>query len=269
MSLSRALRSRMAALALTMAGAMGPFALAASAQRATEPGRPAAVPAPVSSPRGALKSPVAPQPPAGPTAREQEIQTCRPGEWSTWGDGQDRAALSRPLRFIYRHEAAPAWFEASQVLALARRAVDGWAACGVPATVQALPRGQAPQQDDIQILWTDVGSRGQFALANLSARTLSLSPGLFRLLRERNPAYPADQTLQMALSHEMGHFYGLRAHSRRCVDVMSYYDDGKGHRCTLREPSAWGSVAEYRSALPTACDIERCRALNAGSAPRP
>ncbi|WAC73706.1 hypothetical protein OU995_02890 [Roseateles sp. SL47] len=203
---------------------------------------------------------------AAPSVRDQEIASCRPGEWSTWGDGRDRSAVSRPLRFVYRHEAAPEWMTAAQVLALAQRAVQAWLACGVPATVQALPKGRAPADEDIQIVWTDLGSQGQFGVANVKARTLSLGPSPFRLLRQRNPRYPSDQTLQMVLSHEMGHFYGMAAHSRRCVDVMSYYDDGKGHRCTLRDPSTWGSVIEYRSMLPTACDIERCRALNGTSA---
>jgi hypothetical protein len=200
--------------------------------------------------------------PAGIALRDQEIASCRPGESTTWGDGRDRSAVSRPLRFVYRHDAAPPWFDAAQVLALAQRAVQAWSPCGVPASVQALPPRTSPAEGDIQIVWTDTGSRGQFGLANVPARTLSLGPGLFRLLRDRNPRYPAEQTLQMVLSHEMGHFYGLMAHSRRCVDVMSYYDDGKGQRCTLRNPSAWGSVVEYRSMLPTACDLARCRALN-------
>ncbi len=97
-----------------------------------------------------------------------------------------------------------------------------------------MPRGQVPPEDAIQILWSDVGSRGQFALANVTARSLSIGPGLFALLRERNPRHPADQTLQMVLSHEMGHFFGLMAHSKRCVDTMSYYDNGKGERCAAR-----------------------------------
>mgnify|MGYP002138443102 CR=1 FL=1 len=49
-----------------------------------------------------------------------------------------------------------------------------------------------------------------------------------------NPAHPAGDTLQMVVSHEMGHFFGLMAHSRRCVDVMSYYDNGQGERCFTR-----------------------------------
>ncbi|WP_431101340.1 hypothetical protein [Roseateles noduli] len=197
-----------------------------------------------------------------PSVRDQEIAQCLPGEVQTWGDGRDRAIASRSLRFAYRHDNAPPWFSEPQVMALVKRSAEAWSACGLKLAVIAVPRGQVPPEDAIQILWSDVGSRGQFALANVTARSLSIGPGLFALLRERNPRHPADQTLQMVLSHEMGHFFGLMAHSKRCVDTMSYYDNGKGERCALRDPKSWGSVVEYRSMLPTACDIDRCRALN-------
>jgi hypothetical protein len=207
---------------------------------------------------------LAPPAPAVPGAalREQEMAECRPGEQQTWGDGRDRAAITRPLRFVYRHEGAPPWFTPEQVMGLVQRAAQAWSACGVASQVRLLPRGEAPPEGVVQILWSEVGSRGQFGLANVAARSLSLGPGVFGLLRQRNPRHPAEQTLQMVLSHEMGHFYGLMAHSRRCVDVMSYYDDGRGQRCSLRDPRAWGSVPEYRATLPTACDLQRCRALN-------
>ena len=197
-----------------------------------------------------------------PAVRDQEIAQCLPGEMQTWGDGRDRAIATRSLRFAYRHDNAPPWFSEPQVMALVKRSAEAWSACGLKLAVIAVPRGQVPPEDAIQILWSDVGSRGQFALANVTARSLSIGPGIFALLRERNPKHPADQTLQMVLSHEMGHFLGLMAHSKRCVDTMSYYDNGKGERCALRDPKSWGSVVEYRSMLPTACDIDRCRALN-------
>jgi hypothetical protein len=66
----------------------------------------------------------------------------------------------------------------------------------------------------------------------------------------------------MVLAHEMGHFYGMLAHSRRCVDVLTYYNDGKGGQCYARDPSQLKLYPEYRSTLPTACDIQRCRILN-------
>lgn len=218
------------------------------------------------TPRGANAQFVPPEkgkaPTTIPSVRDQEIAQCLPGEVQTWGDGRDRAIATRSLRFAYRHDNAPPWFSGPQVMALVKRSAEAWSACGLKLAVIAVPRGQVPPEDAIQILWSDVGSRGQFALANVTARSLSIGPGLFALLRERNPRHPADQTLQMVLSHEMGHFFGLMAHSRRCVDTMSYYDNGKGERCALRDPKSWGSVVEYRSMLPTACDIDRCRALN-------
>ena len=82
------------------------------------------------------------------------------------------------------------------------------------------------------------------------------------MLRTRNPAHDARQTLQMVISHEMGHHFGLMAHSRRCVDVTSYYDNGQGAQCFARDIKLLRSVPEYRASLPTACDIQRCRVAN-------
>jgi hypothetical protein len=46
------------------------------------------------------------------------------------------------------------------------------------------------------------------------------------------------------------------------VDVMSYYDNGKGDTCSTRDGGSYKALPEYRSLLPTACDIARCRAVN-------
>jgi hypothetical protein len=114
----------------------------------------------------------------------------------------------------------------------------------------------------IAVQWSEKGSGGNFGLANLGKRTISLGPGAFDLLKSRNPTYDARETLQLVISHEMGHFFGLMAHSRRCVDVLSYYDNGKGEKCYSRDPSQLRTLREYRHILPTACDIERCRKIN-------
>ena len=196
-----------------------------------------------------------------PISREGEIASCLVGEIKTWGDGQDRPAIASRLVFVYNHADAPPWFSAEQVATALRRAAEAWSQCGVPAQVVLI--GQvAPSPGLVQIGWSDAGSRGNFGLADVGHHTLSLGPAAFRLLNTRNPSYPATQTLQMVISHEMGHLFGLMAHSRRCVDVMSYYTDGKGNRCTARSMSLLKSVTEYRSEMPTACDIERCRAVN-------
>lgn len=187
--------------------------------------------------------------------RQQEIQECRAGELSTWADGRDQAAVARRIRFAYEHAGAPAWLSREQVLQALRLAASSWSRCGVVTGEVVAGSGQ------VRVVWSEAGSRGNFGLADVGRRTLALGPAAFALLQQRNP--PATgQTLQMVVSHEMGHFFGLMAHSRRCVDVMSYYGDGKGNQCRLRSGTAPRPGIEYRALLPTACDIQRCVAAN-------
>jgi hypothetical protein len=204
---------------------------------------------------------------AAASVRDQEIAECRVGEVATWNDGRDRPAVSSPLVFAYRHGGGPLWFSEELVAGLVAKAVEAWSPCGVPTRLVPwkaggdLRTGTGP----VVVQWSELHSGGNFGLANLDRRTLSLGPQAFRLLRERNPAYDATQIRQMVIAHEMGHFFGLMAHSRRCVDVLSYYHDGKGQTCYKRNPGDAGGVVEYRHILPTACDIERCRQVNSGA----
>lgn len=194
--------------------------------------------------------------------RADEIAQCLPGEVQTWGDGRDRPAIANPLRLAYRHDGAPAWFTAGQVMQSLLRAAEGWSGCGVPAYVVPAVNGRPLAAGTVLVYWDDPASAGTFGLAHLSQRTLALGAGAFGLLRERNPRYPADEVLQMVVSHEMGHFFGLMGHSRRCVDVMSYYTDAQGQTCSTRDGGSHRRLPEYRAVLPTACDIARCRAAN-------
>ncbi len=194
--------------------------------------------------------------------RNLEIAQCSEGELSTWGDGQDRMAAAGAFTFSYRHEGAPSWFREQQVLSLLQKAAAEWSRCGIPAQVMPAPPGLQSSRGNVVVRWDAAGSGGHFGLANLSNHQLSLGAQAFHLLNQRNPAHNALDTLQMVLSHEMGHFYGLMAHSRRCVDVLSYYHDGKGGQCFTRNPGLLKAFPEYRSSLPTACDIQRCRILN-------
>jgi hypothetical protein len=198
--------------------------------------------------------------------RDQEIAQCLPGEVSTWGDGRDRPAVSSPLVFYYGHVNAPQWFDEATVLNAIGRAAAAWEQCGIPTSVALLADKPMPS-GAVLIQWNEKASMGNFGLANFDQRTLSLGPAAFVLLNTRNPRYDARQTLQMLVSHEMGHLFGLMAHSRRCVDVTSYYSNSAGERCYARDPSQLKSVPEYRSALPTACDIQRCRAANGKAGP--
>lgn len=196
------------------------------------------------------------------SVREQEIRECRSNELATWGDGQDRPAASSALTFTYNPAAAPARFSELLVAAMVAKAASAWSQCGVGSRMLAWADATRPARDVIVVQWNETDSGGNFGLANLGRRTLSLGPKAFELLRTRNPAHDARETLQMVISHEMGHFFGLMAHSRRCVDVLSYYHNGKGEQCYSRDPSQVRSVAEYRHVLPTACDIARCRQAN-------
>ena len=180
----------------------------------------------------------------------------------TWGDGQDRPTSASSLIFFYKHSGAPPWFQEQQVMNLLARSSAEWSKCGIPAQV-TLWQGRVENTKGIIVVqWDASGSGGHFGLANLSQNQLSLGAQAFNLLNQRNPKHNALETLQMVLAHEMGHFYGMLAHSRSCVDVLSYYNDGKGGQCYSRDPSQLKLYPEYRSPLPTACDIQRCRILN-------
>lgn len=199
---------------------------------------------------------------AGESVREQEMAQCLPGEISTWGDGRDRPARSSPMVFVYDHAGAPAWFSQALVLAAVQKAAQAWSQCGVPSQVLAVSASAEERQGAVRVQWSEKNSGGNFAQADLGRRLLAMSPAMFDLLNTRNPRHDARQTLQMVISHEMGHHFGLMAHSRRCVDVTSYYDNGKGESCTTRDAVPRKAGVEYRALLPTACDIERCARAN-------
>ena len=196
------------------------------------------------------------------SVRDQETAQCLPGEISSWGDGQDRPAVASPMVFVYDHTTAPPWFSEKVVLSAVKAAAVAWSQCGVSANAIARPLGAAIAKNTVLVQWSDKSSGGNFGLANLTQPSLSLGPAAFQMLQTRNPAHNARETLQMVISHEMGHLFGLVAHSRRCVDVTSYYSNGKGEQCLLRDASQFRSVPEYRSAFPTACDLQRCRRAN-------
>ena len=199
------------------------------------------------------------------SVREQEIAQCWPGEISNWGDGRDRAAMGSPLLFVYKHAGAPAWFDSALVLSAVNKAAVAWSHCGIPSSVLTWPAEVELQRGAILVQWSESASRSNFGLANLGNRTLSMGPSAFQLLKTRNPGFDSRQTLQMVISHEMGHLYGVMSHSRRCVDVTSNYTNDKGEVCTIRGGASLVPGIEYRSLMPTACDIQRCRIANGKS----
>jgi hypothetical protein len=119
----------------------------------------------------------------------------------------------------------------------------------------------------ISVDWSEKETVGTIGIANIAKRKLTFNPETVQKViqinasKNLNESY-LQETLQMTASHEMGHFQGLSAHSKRCVDVLSYYSVG-GEKCTTRNGGPMPvSFYEYRSSLPTSCDIERCRIAN-------
>jgi hypothetical protein len=194
--------------------------------------------------------------------RNDEIATCRPAEIITWPDGKDRPAVVRPMRFAYNPAGAPAEMTETLTTALLTQAIAGWSGCGVGGELIPWRGAMEHRPDVVTVIWSDTESRNNFGLTNFGRRQLALGPGAFRLLRTRNPQHDFRETMQMVIAHEMGHLYGLMAHSRRCVDVTSYYDNGRGEQCVTSNPTGRSGFAEYRHTLPTACDIQRCRRIN-------
>lgn len=199
---------------------------------------------------------------ASSVLRNLEITQCEASEIVTWGDGQDRALAVDTLTFHYAHIGAPRWFEQQEVLDLLKKVTTEWSRCGIPAKAGLVDSATRPSSKDIIIRWDTASNVGHFGLSDVSRHQLLLGAEAFRLLNQRNATNDSVATLQMVLSHEIGHFYGLMDHSRRCIDTLSYYHDGKGGQCRTRHPDAFKRFKEYRSSLPTACDIQRCRMLN-------
>ena len=196
--------------------------------------------------------------------RESEINQCLANEIVTWNDGgKDTKMISPTMVYVYDHQGAPDGFSEESVFASLKKASAAWDQCGGQNTV-ILKRDLSPSEAGLKItaLWSDEDKLGTIGLANITKKTLTLSPEAFVNLRKANATRNLLETLQMVVSHEIGHFQGLTSHSRRCVDVLSYYTNASGEKCSIRNNGVMPTNIEYRSQLPTACDIQRCRASN-------
>jgi len=235
---------------------------------------------PMKEPYPAIPTPII-RPPSVPTGnlpnpttkanslRQDEISICLPNEIATWSDGpKDTKMLSTKMVFVYDHQGAPDFISEDSAFAVLQASASSWDPCGGSNSVVLSSRmDNAFTGLKVAVLWSDKDKLGTIGLANISNKTLTFSPEVFQKLKDINTAknLPAKyllETLQMTASHEIGHFQGLSAHSKRCVDVLSYYSVG-GAKCNVRGNGAMAAnFYEYRSSLPTACDIERCRAAN-------
>ena len=176
--------------------------------------------------------------------------------------------LSPKMVFAYEHQGAPAVVSEDSMLALLRESAASWDPCGGSnKVVSAREFNPSMGGMKITVQWSDKETPGAIGVANITNKVLSFSPQFAQRIVQINSAknlpiqYLID-TLQMTASHEIGHFQGLSAHSKRCVDVLSYYSVG-GQNCTVRDSSIVPTkFYEYRSTLPTACDINRCLMAN-------
>ena len=196
--------------------------------------------------------------------RESEINQCLPNEIATWNDGaKDSKMINPQMTYVYDHQGAPEGISEESVVVLLQKSSTSWDQCGGQNTV-VLKRDVAPATAGLKIAtqWNDEDKLGTIGLANITKKTLTLSPEAFLNLRKKNANRNLLETLQMVVSHEIGHFQGLTAHSKRCVDVLSYYTSGTGEKCFIRNNGVLPTDIEYRSQLPTACDIKRCRVAN-------
>jgi hypothetical protein len=196
--------------------------------------------------------------------RESEIAQCFPEELVTWNDGdKDGKMLSPKMLYVYDHQGAPSYVSEDAVFAVLQQAALAWDQCGGQNAVM-LKRDVFDDGGSakITVQWSDKEKLGTIGLANLTKKILTLSPDAFANLRKVNANRNLMEILQMVVSHEVGHFQGLIAHSRRCVDVLSYYSNDAGEKCSIRGKGAMPQNFEYRSLLPTACDIQRCRIAN-------
>ena len=196
--------------------------------------------------------------------RESEIAQCLPNELVTWKDGPSDTKMISPIMvYVYDHQGAPATVTEESVISVLQNSTQAWDQCGGQNTVY-LKRDLNDSIAGLKIAvqWNDDDKLGTIGLANITKKTLTLSPESFQNLKKSNPNRNLMETLQMVVSHEVGHFQGLLAHSKRCVDVLSYYTNDAGEKCTIRDNGVMPKNFEYRSLLPTACDIQRCVAAN-------
>ncbi len=194
--------------------------------------------------------------------REKEINACSVEEVITWNDGVDKKTNIPNLTFVYVPGNEPSAFSSQEVTDMVKRAVNAWSTCGISTQVSVRADPNYSSNNEVMIIWNDAKSMGNIGASDTVHQRLYLSPSVFKLLKERRPTYDSRYTLQMTLSHEIGHFYGLVAHSKRCVDVLSYYKDASGAECTVGSKEEFKRYIEYRSEFPTACDLQRCRRNN-------
>ena len=201
--------------------------------------------------------------------RQEEISQCLTDDIKNWGDGEkDSKMLGAKMVFVYQHLGAPKSVSEQSILTVLKAAASSWDQCGGTNLVMSDKDYTTSTAGlKISVDWNEKETVGTIGIANIAKRKLTFNPETVQKViqintsKNLNESY-LQETLQMTASHEMGHFQGLSAHSKRCVDVLSYYSVS-GEKCITRSGGPMPvSFYEYRSSLPTSCDIERCRIAN-------
>ena len=173
-----------------------------------------------------------------------ERERPSPGRWA------DAA-----YRWHYNPANRPAWLGDAQALALLQEAAAKWRECGVSMEFLGQTQIAPATIDGVNV----VGWRSQMPP---QMRGVTVGRAREGRLLERDIVFAADRAeferhpelLRKVLVHEFGHAIGL-THSARCDEVMTLAAD-----CPGQDPARLPLA-------PTARDIERCRALYAGSRP--
>ena len=125
--------------------------------------------------------------PAG--LRESEINQCLANEIVTWNDGgKDTKMLSPSMVYVYDHQGAPSYISEDAVFSVLQQAASAWDQCGGQNAVM-LKRDVFDDNGStkIAVQWSDKDKLGTIGLANITLKTLTLSPDAFKNLNRINP----------------------------------------------------------------------------------
>jgi hypothetical protein len=199
--------------------------------------------------------------------RQRQIAECHEGDMATTVAHGTQASFPvgyATLRFFYNPMLAPEAADEARMAALIANAAGAWSACGIRGEYAGATQEQDAAGGALVFQWYN--SDGVPVAGYRKGSTIYLNIAAFQKWHAASAKF-AQEALQQVISHEMGHAFGVVEHSARCLDVMATYDSFDG--CETR-PAAnrvledGGRVFEFKGHLfPTACDIQRCRKVNA------
>jgi hypothetical protein len=203
--------------------------------------------------------------------RAKEVAECLEGEMATQtalGNAPVNALAVggrfNALRFAYNPALAPESVPEARLGGMIAAAAQAWSVCGIPGQFVGITQDLTGTGNTFIVQWYN--SEGVPIAGYRKGTTIYLNAGHYQTMRAHSEVYAQD-VMQRLISHEMGHAFGLVEHSARCVDVMATEDSFD--KCD-RDPAAPRTIQDTdklffvkQQAFPTACDIKRCREVNA------